>query len=554
MTPDYRSEEATGSFIAEGLIESLIGEIDTLKNQIKDLTSLVAQQKELIEYYEHQFLLLKRRQFGTSSEKLNIDIQQLNFFPDPPDVNPPDIDETEEVSYTRKKRKGKREEDLSGLPVERIDYELHGEKRNCPECGEVMKDIGVGDVRSELKLIPARVVVVEHAVHSYACKNPECVEIGDGTPIILRAEAPCALIPGSLASPSLMAYIIAQKYSSGMPLYRIEKGFQYDGVVISRQNMANWAIKCVELYLTLIYSMLTSFFMKETVAHSDGTHTQVLREHGRDPQTKSCVRIYRTSGCSERAIVIYEYTQTKAKEHPQNFLKDFVGFLHTDGEEGYHDLSDNIVIVGCWAHLRRYWENLLKTIPEDKREGSHAQQGMAYITKLFLLERTYKDLSPQERFQARLEKSKPVSDAFFAWVDKLNPLPKSPLGKPVYYALSQRQYLENIFLDGRLEFSNNRAERSVKSYVMGRKAWLFSCSPEGAHANSVLYSILETAKENGLNPYQYVKYLLEVLPNRTLGDDLNDLLPWSVSLPFECYVLPKGVSHNFMNNLNQLLD
>jgi transposase len=508
--------------------------IESLQTQINDLVSLVSKQGALIKYYENQLLLIKRRQFGTSSEKSDIDFQQLSFLPEPIEVNLSDANETVEIKYTRKKRKGKREEDLSGLPVERVDYGLSEEERKCPECGETMQDIGVGDIRKELKLIPAKVVVVEHAAHSYACKNSECVEIGGGTPVIVKAETSKALIPGSLASPSLLAHIIAQKYSNGMPLYRLEKGFQYDGVVVSRQNMANWVIKCAQLYLVLIYSMMITLFLKESVAHSDGTHIQVLREPGRNPQTKSCMRVYRTSGCSERKIVIYEYTETKEKEHPQKFLKDFAGFLHTDGEEGYHSLRSDIIIVGCWAHLRRYWENLLKTIPKDKREGSDAERGVAYISRLFLFEREFKDLPPDERYQKRLEKSKPVADAFFAWAEKLAPLPKSPLGKPVYYALSQRQYLENVFLDGRLELSNNRAERSVKPFVMGRKAWLFSNTPDGAKASAVMYSIIETSKENGLHPFHYIKYLLETLPNTTTNN-LEELLPWSDSLPDYCH-------------------
>ena len=530
-------------------IESEIAsQLESMQSRIDELTALTEKQAALIKYYETQLLMLKRRQFGVSSEKTDIDVRQLNLFPEPDkvdlhdindsDVNDSDVNETEEINYTRKKRKGKREEDLSGLPVERIDYKLSDEERRCPECGELMCDIGVSDVRRELRLTPAKVDIVEHAVHACACKNPECAEMGGGTPVIIKAESPKALIPGSLASASLVAHIISQKYSNGMPLYRLEKGFQYDGVVISRQNMANWVIKSVEWYLNLIYAMLVTFFMKESVAHSDGTHTQVLREQGRAPETKSCVRVYRTSGCSERKIVIYEYTQTKGEEHPLRFLKDFEGFLHTDGESGYHNLPETIVIVGCWAHLRRYWENLLKTIPKDKRKGSDAERGVAYITQLFLFEREFKNLTPEERYQKRLEKSKPVSDAFFAWAEKLAPLPKSPLGKPVHYALSQRKYLENVFLDGRLEFSNNRAERSVKPYVMGRKAWLFSTSSEGAHANSVLYSIVETAKENGLHPFLYIKYLLETLPN-TNSSEMLHLLPWSNSLPVSCKALLK---------------
>ena len=512
------------------------------KQQIESLTTCVEEQavtiaklETLLKHYEGRLLLLKRRQFGVSSEKSDIDVRQLNLFPEALEAILSDIDETEDIAYTRKKRKGKRVEDLSGLPVERIDYELAGEERNCPECEKAMCDIGVGDVRKELKLIPAKVVVVEHAVHSYACKQSECAEICGGTPVIIKAKSPRALISGSLASSSLMAHIICQKYSSGMPLYRLEKGFQYDGVVISRQNMANWVIKCVNLYLASIYSMLIESFMKESVAHSDGTHTQVLREPGRDPQTKSCVRIYRTSGHSERKIVIYEYTETKGAEHLQRFLNSFTGFLHTDGEEGYHSLPPEITVVGCWAHLRRYWENLLKTIPKDKRKGSDAERGVAYISQLFLLERSFKDLSAEERYHKRLEKSKPLADEFFAWSKKLAPLPKSPLGKPAHYAASQRQYLENVFLDGRLELSNNRAERSVKPYVIGRKAWLFSCSTDGAHANSALYSIIETAKENNIHPFFYIKYLLEVLPDSTTND-LAGFMPWSALIPDYCRV------------------
>ena len=441
--------------------------------------------------------------------------------------------ETEDISYKRKKRVGKREEDLSGLPVERIDHELPEDKRGCPECGKPMKDIGV-DIRRELKLIPAKVVVVEHATHAYACHNAECQEISEGT-VMVKADAPKPLLNGSLASPSLVAHIAVQKYQNGMPLYRIEKGFQYDGVVISRQNMANWVIKCVELYLVSIYALLKCFLLKETVLHSDATVVQVLHEPSRSAQTKSCERVYRTSGCSERKVVIYEYTETKGQEHPAKFLKGFKGFLHTDGEPGYHKLPADITVVGCWAHARRYWEKILKSISEEKRAGTDAERGVAFINHLFELERIFKDLPPKERLEKRLEKSKPIADAFFEWAGSLNALPKSPLGEAVHYAISQRKYLENIFLDGRLEISNNRAERSIKPFVLGRKLWLFSNTPDGAAASSIMYSIVETAKENGLHPYRYIKFLLESLPNAT-SNELENFLPWSGTLPDSCRI------------------
>ena len=217
------------------VIKELQSNIETLTTRVAEQDVLIDKQSALIKYYEHQFLILKRRQFGASSERVDIDIRQMNLFGEAAPMVPP-TPETEEITYTRKKRKGKREEDLSGLPVERIDYELPESKRSCPECGETMRDIGV-DTRRELKLIPAKVIVAEHATHAYGCGN--CQKNSINTPIV-KAESPKPLISGSLASSSIVAHIISQKYSNAMPLYRLEKGFQYDGVVISRQNMANW--------------------------------------------------------------------------------------------------------------------------------------------------------------------------------------------------------------------------------------------------------------------------------------------------------------------------
>jgi transposase len=232
----------------------------------------IAELRTLLEWYKSQLLSAKRYRFGSSSEKTDADSVQFSLF-DETEIAPPPAPETEEITYRRKKQKGKREADLSGLPTERVEYELGESERVCPECGETMRDIGA-DVRRELKLIPAKVVVVEHAAHSYACRN--CEKTGTSTPFA-KAESPAALIPGSLASASLVAHIAAfipkrsegQKYSNGTPLYRIEKGFSYDGVEISRQTMANWVVKCSEMYLEPIYGLLKTHLLKETVLHAD---------------------------------------------------------------------------------------------------------------------------------------------------------------------------------------------------------------------------------------------------------------------------------------------
>ena len=204
-------------------------------------------------------------------------------------------------------------------------------------------------------------------------------------------------------------------------------------------------------------------------------------------------------------------------------------------------LPTDITIVGCWAHARRYWEPAWKAIPVDNRAGSDADTALRYINTLFKLEQSFtkQKLSPQERYEKRLAESKPISDAFFAFADELSrrELPQSPLGKACTYVKNQRRHLENVFLDGNLELSNNRCERSVKPFVMGRKAWLFSGTPEGAEASSIMYSIIESAKANCLHPFQYMKFLLETIPSLKTNDDLQLLLPWSPFIPQKCRVL-----------------
>jgi len=523
-------------------ISELEQKIQSLEAVVTDQLSLIAELKTLVKFYEEQFKLAQRRQFGSKSEQSSEQLYLFDtMFNEAEDQADPLLPEPkfEEITYKRKKRVGKREEDLSDLPIERIDYELPESERICPECGSLMHDIGVS-VRDELEIIPATVIHKEHAVHAYGCAN--CEKTADHTPIV-KAAAPAPLISGSLASPSAVAHIATQKYVNGVPLYRTEKGFTYDGIVLSRQTMANWLIYCAQNYLAAIYELLIFCLLKEKVLNADETTVQVLHEPGRKAQTKSYEWLYRTGSCATHQIVIYEYQETRNQEHPKAFLKGFSGYLHTDGYQAYHNLPQDIIVVGCWSHVRRYWEKLYETIPEHKRKGSNAERGLVYCNLLFVLEDEYRELTPEGRYKKRLECSKPVSDEFFDWVGSLSALPKSLLGEAIHYALSQRKYLENIYLDGRLELSNNAAERAVKPFVQGRKQWLFSNTPNGAESSSIYYSIIETAKENHLNPFQYLKFLLEVLP-LTTTNNLETLLPWSESLPDSCHIPVKTSNKN----------
>ena len=511
--------------------------IQSLESKVKDQDRLINDMRLTLEDYKARMLLNRRQQFGSASEQnpnqLRLEGLADAIFNEAEDQTEPSLPEPtyEEVTIKRKKRVGKRKDDLSGLPVERIEYVLPESERVCPECGEFLHDIGV-TVRDEIEVIPARVVHKEHVVHTYGCRN--CNKDGTSAHIV-RADSPSPLIPASLATPSAVAHIAVQKYVNGIPLYRQERGFAFDNINLSRQTMANWIIYCALNYLAVVYTKLIAVLLNETHIHADETPVQVLNEPGRAAKTKSYEWLYRTSGYTENPVVIYEYKETRKQEHPQEFLKPFNGYLHCDGYQVYHNLPSNIIIVGCWAHARRYWEKVYVSLPEEKRDGSIAENGLAYISLLFLLEDEYRTLSPEARYEMRNRYSKRVSDKYFTWVGGLNALPKSLLGDAVHYSMSQREYLENVFLDGCLELSNNRAERSIKPFVQGRKQWLFSDTQNGAIASSIIYSIIETAKENNLHPFYYLKYLLKMLPSAKTSD-VDKFLPWSSGIPDYCRI------------------
>jgi transposase len=382
-------------------VTGLEQKIRSFEALVTSLSSENAELKALVKFYEEQFALSQRRRFGASSEQTPGQLRFENMFNEPEDQADPSLPEPtiEEITYKRKKRAGKRAGDLAGLPVERVDYELPETERACPECGDLMRDICV-TVRSELEIVPAKVINREHAVHAYGCAN--CEKHNDRTPVI-RADSPPPLIGGSLASPSAIAYIVAQKYVNGIPLYRTEKGLTYDGVVLSRQTMSNWLVYCALNYLAAIYALLIKFMLKGDICHADETSVQVLREPGREARAKSYEWLYRTGRNSEHPIVVYEYQETRKQEHPKAFLKDFKGYLHTDGYQVYHNLPPDIVIVGCWAHCRRYWEKAYESIKDAAaRDGSDAERGLVYISLRCAYEHEFRELEPEERRKERL--------------------------------------------------------------------------------------------------------------------------------------------------------
>lgn len=256
--------------------------------------------------------------------------------------------------------------------------------------------------------------------------------------------------------------------------------------------------------------------------------------------------LYR-SGREVSPIVLYDYKTSRHSKHPKAFLKGFTGYLHVDGYAGYHDMKE-VELVGCWAHARRKYDESLKSLPANvDKSTSLAAEGLQFCTQLFKIEKQieekFENCSPEQRMEERQKRSQPVLDAYLVWLKSKRPQvpPKSKLGDAINYSLNQWSKLIVFMKDGRLEIDNNRAERSIKPFVMGRKAWLFAQSMKGATASAIIYSIVETAKENQLNPLNYLTYLFEQLPQIDIDDQeaLDQFLPWSKTIPEECRIPAK---------------
>jgi len=512
------------------IFRSEYDELKAIADKNKSLESDVAELTAKVEWLMEQFRLAQHRRFGASSEKSDYD--QMNLFNEPEitsDILVPEPELVEVEKHFRKRKNMVNDKLPADLPVETVVHDLPAEEQICPECDGKLHVMGHETLRRELKLIPAKAVIAEHIRKVYACRHCEKDECG--VPIV-KAAVSNPVVKGGFASPEAVAHIASQKFVTGVPLYRQEQEWNRCGINLSRQTMSNWLIKATFDWLEPVYDVLKEILCMHKVLHADETSLQVLHEPEKPPESKSYMWLYRTGGDTKNPIVLYEYQPDRKAEHPKRFLGGFSGYLHADGYDGYHDLSDNIKVVGCFAHARRKFDEALKGMPKKDRSGSLAMTGKKFCDKLFSLERDFADLTPEERFGERQKLSKPVFNEFYEWLAALNPPPMTGLKTAVVYARNQREYLERYLEDGRLEISNNRAERAIKPFVIGRKNWLFANTPRGAKASAILYSIIETAKENGLKPYEYLAYIFKNAPNwdiRNNPDFLDLLMPWSAS-------------------------
>ena len=505
----------------DAYIEQLEKTIKNLQDQVSNLTEMV--------------MLLRKEKFGPSSEKaVKSSEEQLSLF------NEAEIEAdgaiTEPITksvkgYLRKETRTKREELLKDLPVVEIECDIPTEDQFCVRCGKALKRIGKETVREELEYIPAKLQIVRYVRWSYGCLS--CKRTGQ--PYIVKALTPTSLMNHSLASPSSVANLMYQKYVNSIPLYRQEKTWEQLGISLSRATMANWVIRCSEDYLKPVVEHMRKQLLSRDIIHCDETPVQVLKEEGKKPQTKSYMWLYRTGIDDEKPVVLYDYQPSRNGDHAVTFLKDFKGYVHSDGYSGYNKLT-GIIRCGCWAHLRR---KFIEAIPQRKSTEAltNAEIGRNYCDQLFMIERDLKGLSPEERKIKRLELEKPVLEAFWCWLENLEVLKGSALGKAVTYALNQRKYMENYLLDGRCCISNNAAENAIRPFTVGRKNWLFADTPKGASASAAVYSIVETAKANGINVYTYLHYLLLYMPDtdwRNHPEELDHLMPWSEAVQAEC--------------------
>ena len=505
-------------------------EYDGLRAQVEHLAKENEQLHSQLHLLREQVQLARYNRFAASSERSSTAQTKLHLFDEPeaeadPEQPEPDV---ETITYKRKKRAGRRPE-LEGLPVERVEYRLPSEEQICPSCQGPLHEMST-EVRREFKVVPIQMVIVEHVQHLYACR---ACEKGQETTPIVKAPMPRPLQSGSLASPSAVSYLMAKKFQQGLPLYRQEKEFATLGIRLSRQTMANWILHSSQTYLERIYERLHEDLVGRRYLHADETTVQVLHEPGRRAEQTSYMWLYR-SGRDGPKVVLYDYEQTRQAAHPRRFLSGFEGYLHVDGYAGYHDLP-GVKLVGCWAHARRKFDEAVKALPAKRRAGqTAAEEGLAHCNRLFGIERRIGDASPEERRRVREADSAKALTEFRTWLEarEKDVLPQSALGRAVNYCLTQWPKLTAFLEDGNLEIDNNAAERAIKPFVIGRKNWLFANTPRGARASAVVYSLVETAKENGLDPQRYLEHVLTRLPKLEPEDKagLDELLPWSDAL------------------------
>src|SRR3990170_4640700 len=492
----------------------------------RSLTELRSQYNLL----EEQLRLLKDNIYGRKSEKYVSDDKtpQISLFNEPEEVVEISVsqEKTEEVSVTSYKRaKGGRRPLPPELPRVEVFHDLKESEKIC-ECGTQLSRIALV-VSEKLDIVPAKMQVIRSIRYKYACKGCEGVESEGGA--VKIAPLPPQLIPQGIATPGLLAHIITAKYADALPLYRQEKIFERIGVELSRATMANWVIQVGQRCEPLM-DLLQKEIRSGPLINMDETPVQVLNEPGRPNTSKSYMWVFR-GGDVERPALVFHYDPSRSGDVPQKYLKGYQGYIQTDGYQGYNVVGERagIVHLGCWVHVRRKFKDVIKARDKGSKKNGNADVALENIRHLYAIEKEADEKGHKavERNQLRQEKSVPLLKQIRKWLEDISPKtpPQGLLGKAVSYTLNQWERLERYTLDGLLRPDNNLAENAIRPFVVGRKNWLFAGHPRGAGASATVYSLIETAKANDLEPYRYLRYLFERLPMAEVEADYRALLP-----------------------------
>lgn len=513
---------------------------DLLVSLLLSLQEQLEKQTAVIERLTEQIALMNTRTFSAKSEKHPAGEDQMDFFADifneaegikaAQDAEPA-MDTVIIPVHKRRKRKGKLADDLAAFPVKVIEHTLSEDElvEHFPDGYGRLAD----EVYRKLELIPAVFEVHEHHIAVYKGKNGK----------IVKGKHPKEMLDGSIATPSLVAGIMNSKYTNAIPLYRQEQEFARNDVHICRQTMANWVITTAERYLSLVYGRMREEIVRSAVIHADETPVMVTKD-GRDGMHKNYMWVYRSGSlCKARQVVLYDYQKTRKAEAPKEFLDGFTGKLICDGYQVYHSLESrddiHFQVAGCWAHARRPFAQVVKSLGADKALGTAANEALIQIQNIYRTDNLLLKLPKAERRKRRKALVKPLVDAFFCWCsESLGLLPAaSETAKGIRYCLNQEKYLRVFLTDPQIPLDNNLAEQAIRPFCVGKKNGKLIDTIHGAQASAILYSIVETAKANELNIYQYFRYLLTEIPkhmDETGLAFLESLLPWSKQLPEEC--------------------
>lgn len=470
---------------------------------------------------KHMLLLMKRDKFGSTSEKLtDLPPEQLLFNEIEKEAKNVEPEQTELIDGYERKKKGRqaRKPFPSDLPREEVTIDLPESERFCPKDGTALKEIGE-EVTEKLKIIPAQLSVMVEKKKKYACP---CCESH-----MTQAKSN-SILPGTIATAELIAFLIFSKFFQGLPLYRIEELFNLQGVYIKRGTMASWLIQVAEK-LQPIWNLLEEWALETGYMGIDATSVQVLKEDGRKPETKSFMW---ARGSPELGIVLFDYDISGGGKAAERLIAGFSGALQGDAHRGYNRLDELIFRLGCMMHSRRKFHEAWLS---GQKQPGLAENALKMIKKLYSFEEAYKQqgLSADERFKVRLQEVKPYMEKIQSWCQekKSKVLPSSPLGIAMNYYLNEYDQLTAFLANGRYEIDNGWIERAIRKFAIGRNNWLFCDSVDGAKASSLFYSLAITAKLNGKDPFKVLAEILKALPLASSIDDFERLAAMLVNKP-----------------------